>query len=480
MRRPTRTPLIPVLVLVLALGITACSGDDGSATTTVAPTSAPAPTTAAPATTTTAAPATTTTAAPATTVATSTEVQISVELAVAYEKGTDGSCAGTTLDGEDFGYLAPGAEIVVGSGDASWSGEIESGEVVTNDAGLETCLLTGSVPEVPADLAAYEYQMAADPQGITATLGDGDDFAAPPPLLYPHGVPNGLGYQVVDWQLYPTGIPLWYSDVQMSALVTGIYAPGSSEDFLFGIGFAPETASEFTIPFDGFVTGYGGPRLSYNSIYPEADLEMMYSDALIGSAPHQFARQGVPGENDVGIWIQSTVGNLEIPFPEDLFEVTPIGAGNPFGIVGSAHEELVIVPDGIEVVLAFSAGGDDGYVYELPPTDPTIFEYFPYLASALEEPPQVTWEQGLTVVVGPECPDCDTILGLLDGAPEGLPVHILGPDDRIVRMLGIVEFPHLAAAGPGSFDKATVEAADALDEIEDMIDRACGWIEGCA
>lgn len=411
--------------------------------------------------------ATTTTTTAATTTVGSADVVIPVELAAVFAED-GGGCAGTG----EFAYLDEGAVVTLDAGAGTFSGSLGPGIVATNEYGLEVCAFEARVAGVPLDIGAYTYALEADSRNVTGT-GSG---AAPGPLLYPHGVANGRGYELVEWELYPEGMAVWYTDVfQSNLLLDGVIG---REDFVFGVGFAPETGAVFTNPFEGGSLSWHVIHGPYASWYTSPEEGFQVREAVIGTAPHQWAQQGDPAADDIGIWMLTTNGNVDIDYAAEGFDVFDLDRGETFG-VAAGHDQLQIVSPGIEVVFAMSHGGPDGYEYSVGPDDYVLFDFFPYLEAVLDDPPQSDWAQGISVVVDEDCASCDEVLAMLETAPEGLPVETLSLDDRIARMYALSDVPYVAARGPGQFDKDSVEGDDVLGEMPGLIEKVCGWLDTC-
>ena len=459
-----------VLVVAFVLVAAACGdeGDDVAVTTT---TTTIAITTTTPTTTTTTTVPTTITTEPPTSTTVLGDFALAIDMTFAYRIEADGTCVTTSYEGVNYGgFIAEGAEVVIedlATGEVIGSYPLGEGTEQPSRYGPDVCRFETTAP-LSVD-GSYRYYLADDTAGFDGTHtgeeDDGADFSGH--LFYPLGVEVGQGIYLVPPEVYATAVPIWFSD--LSRALRG-YNP-REDDVLEGVGFKLPTGTVLSSPIDGFwnvlqMTGSD----TWNSIYagaekPQLDTRQVYVLPVPFNATS--AEGGTPG-----IRVISAEGTLSgsPTFLED--PNVPIAFGQAIGRVTSSHDALPILVDGIEILVVIWSFNEDDSLFRN--SVDAVLRFFPYLEV---EQPVSDWSPGITVVVSNDCDTCDEILAELSTAPDSLDVHIVDLEDRVVRYFGIREAPTVTIRGPGEFDLVTRTGLDAVDQLQELIDKACVWFD---
>ena len=455
-----------VVLVAFALVAAAC-GEEGSL---VVNTTTTTTTTTTITTTTTTTVPTTTTTEPPTTTTTLGDFALAVDMTFAYRVEADGTCVTTSYEGVNYdGLLTEGAEVVIedlATGEIVGSYPLGEGTEQPSRYGPNVCRFE-TTASLPVD-GSYRYYLA-DAAGVDGTYmsENSGDFGGH--LFYPLGVEVGQGIYLVPPEVYATAVPIWHSD--MSRALRGLNP--RADDLLNGVGLKLPTGTVLSNPVEGgfwAVLPASGSD-TWNDIYVNAEKPQLGTKQIY-VVPTPFDDATGAEENDPGIRVISAEGNLS-GGPAYLDDVdTPIGFEQTIGTVTSAHHELPVLVDEVEIlVIIWSFDEAQG---RLASSTEAVLRFFPYLEV---EQPVSDWSHGITVVMSDDCDVCDEILAELVTAPDSLEVHVVDLEDRVVRYFGIREAPTVTIRGPGEFDLVTRTGLDAVDQLQELVDKACTWFD---
>lgn len=441
-----------VLLVVFGLVVAACSDDSVTLSTTTAAT-----TTTTTATTTSTFPPTTITSvvASTTTRPQTIDFYVKIEAAVVFEEQEDGSCAGIKIDGEDFTYLTEGEPVIVEIPDSGeqWQTGLSQGHINQNEYGLRVCEFEAKIEGMPTGRPRYMVRLTDDTRGIVGEYVPGENFGYSVFLLYPHGgVENGLGYNVVPWELYPTGVPVWHSDMAKPT-----FGYNAQDDGLRGIGFDLPAGTQIKSPLDGTQSVF---TWDYFPTYVGNPPEGIFAEVLT-ELPAR--RGGSPDVRDRSMFIRSIQSVIN---RATVLEIG-IAKGDVLATTRNSSETLPFFVEGLNVELEFGKyiSSSDGYWA----WQDILLTYFPYLDT---HQPVREWEMGLTLVGGADCDLCVALRIALEDAPSVLPIYVVDVGDEVPRFYVVREVPTLVVETP-SYGFTTRSGQAALDDLDALIEKAC-------